>query len=66
MTLTNNTQNVTSKNKRYILKDQMKFARKIRFSMGDKIRIIKKEKTFEKRFTLRWTEEKRTLAVFSI
>ena len=30
---------------------------KPKFSVGDKVRISKKKKTFEKRYTTRWTEE---------
>ena len=30
---------------------------KPKFSIGDKVRISKKKKTFEKRYTTRWTEE---------
>ena len=28
-----------------------------KFSVGDKVRISKKKKTFEKGYTIRWTEE---------
>ena len=31
---------------------------KPKFSIGDKVRISKKKKTFEKGYTTRWTEEK--------
>ena len=33
-----------------------------KFSVGDKVRISKKKKTFEKGFTTRWTEEIFTIA----